>query len=459
VLVGNAVLETVVEGSSLVSYSTDSSRQKDVDGSALGGAPRDEGDVPGQPPTVRLGGRLHVPSPDPDPEHPVARQYSVVLEPLTIQSGACLACNADWNAISVARARRHIGDDVCGLSLATTPSALEPLTISPSAWILPGSMLRLLVALLPTLFSAMRSRRHLVIENLALRQQLTTLAGQRHPDLRPADRVFWILLRRSWSRWAEALAIVRPDTIARWHRAGLRIYWNWLSRRGKRSGRPPLPREVRALIRRMATENPWGAPRTPRANATWRTFLRNRRDGIAAMEFFAVPTAMFGVLHVFLVIRHGRRDVVRCSVTTSPTAAWVAQQLRETFPFESAPRLMIFDRDAIFSAGLTATTRSMLMEPTCTSYRSPWQNGVAERFVGTVRRELLDHVIVLNARHLRQLIESFVAYYNAGRTHLGVGKDSPCGRPVEQRPGVTTKVVSLPRVGGLHHHHAWRQAA
>ncbi len=245
----------------------------------------------------------------------------------------------------------------------------------------------------------------------ALRQQLATLAGRRHPDIRPADRVFWILLRRSWSRWAQALAIVEPDTVVRWHRAGFRTYWNWLSRRGKRSGRPPLPREVRALIRRMATENPWGAPRihgelqclgfdvsergvsrylrslprTPRANATWTTFLRNHRERIAAMDFFSVPTAMFRVLHVFLVILHGRRDVVRCAVTTSPTAAWV----------------------------------SMLMEPTRTSYQSPWQSGVAERFVGTVRRELLDHVIVLNERHLRQLLESFVTYCNVDRTHIG----------------------------------------
>ena len=346
-------------------------------------------------------------------------------------------------------------------------------------------MIRLLVALLPTLRAAMRSRSDLVLENLALRQQLVTLAGRRHPDIRPADRAFWILLRRFWGGWAGSLAIVEPDTVVRWHRAGFRIYWNWLSRRGERSGSPPLPREVRALIRRMATENPWGAPRihgellrlgfdvsersvsrylrslprTPRANPTWTTFLRNHRNGIAAMDFFTVPTAMFRVLHVFLVIRHGRRDVVRCAVTTSPTAAWVAQQVRETFPFESAPRFMIYDRDAIFSPALTAMIRSMLMEPTRTSYRSAWQNGVAERFVGTVRQELLDHVIVLNERHLRRLIESFVTYYNVDRTHIGVRKDSPCGRPVEQRPSATSKVVSLPRVGGLHHRYAWRQAA
>jgi len=155
--------------------------------------------------------------------------------------------------------------------------------------------------------------------------------------------------------------------------------------------------------------------------------------------------------------RHGRRDVARCAATTSPTAGWVAQQLREAFPFESAPRFMILDRDAIFSSGPTATIRSMLTEPTRTSYRSPWQNGVAERFVGTVRWELLDHVIVLNERPPRQLIESFVTCHNADRTHIGVGKDSPCGRPVEQRPGATSNVVSLSRVGGLHHRYAWRQ--
>jgi putative transposase len=207
-------------------------------------------------------------------------------------------------------------------------------------------MLRLLMALLPALRSAMRSRRDLVAENLALRQQLVTLTARRHPDIRLADRVFWILLRRCWSGWAETLTIVEPDTVVRWHRAGFRIYWNWLSRRGKRSGRPPLASEVRALIRRMATENSRGAPRihgellclgfdvsersvsrylrtlprTPRANPTWATFLRNHRNGIAAMDFFSVPTAMFRVLHVLIVVRHGRRDVVRCAFTVSPTA-------------------------------------------------------------------------------------------------------------------------------------------
>jgi transposase InsO family protein len=236
----------------------------------------------------------------------------------------------------------------------------------------------------------------------------------------------------------------------------------------------------------MATENSWGAPRihgellslgfevsersvsrclrtlprAPKAGQTWTTFLRNHRDGIAAMDFFSVPTATFRVFHVLFIIRHGRREVARCAVTTSPTAAWVAQQLRDAFPFESAPRFMIFDRGATFTDGVMATLRSMQVAPTRTSYRSPWQNGVAERFVGTVRRELLDHVIVLNEAHLRGLLDSFIGHYNLDRTHLGLGKDSPLGRPVEQpTAGPTSNVVSLPRVGGLHHRYAWRRAA
>lgn len=176
-------------------------------------------------------------------------------------------------------------------------------------------MLRLLSALVPALCSAMRSRRDLALENLALRQQLVTLVSRRRPDIRPADRFFWTLLRRLWSGWAETLAIAQPNTVVRWHRAGFRIYWNWISRRGERSGRPSLQREVRALIKRMASENPWGAPRihgellrlgfdvsertvsrylrslprTPRAGQTWSTFLRNHRHDIAAMDLFSVP--------------------------------------------------------------------------------------------------------------------------------------------------------------------------
>jgi len=164
-------------------------------------------------------------------------------------------------------------------------------------------------------------------------------------------------------------------------------------------------------------------------------------------------------LHVLFVIRHGRREVARCAVTTSPTATWVAQQLREAFPFESAPRFMVFDRDAIFTAGVPATLRSMQIEPTRTSYRSPWQNGVAERFVATARQELLEHVIALNEHHLRRLLDLFIDHYHQDRTHLALGKDSPLRRPVERRPDPTSDVIGLPRVGGLRRRYAWRRAA
>jgi len=235
----------------------------------------------------------------------------------------------------------------------------------------------------------------------------------------------------------------------------------------------------------MTSENSWGAPRlhgeflrlvfdvsersvsrylrslprTPRAGQTWTTFLRNHRDGIAAMDLFSVPTATFRVLHVVLVIRQGRRAVARCAVATNPTADRVAQQLREAFPFDLGPRFMILDRGAIFWGGVTATRRSMQIEPTRTSYRSPWQNGVAGRFVGTVRRELLDHVIVLNERHLRRLLESSIDYYQSDRTHLVLDKDTPLGRPVEPCPSAPAIVVGLPRGGGLHRRYTWHQAA
>ena len=177
------------------------------------------------------------------------------------------------------------------------------------------------------------------------------------------------------------------------------------------------------------------------------------------MDLFTVPTAAFRLLIVLVVIRHGRREVLRCAVTGHPTAAWIAQQLREAFPFESAPRYLLHDRDAAFSEEVRATLRSMGVEPVRTSFRSPWQNGVVERFISTVRHELLDHVIVLGESHLRGLLEEFIGYYHEDRTHLGIGKDTPHGRPADTRSAQSATVVSLPRVGGLHRRYAWRRAA
>ena len=199
-------------------------------------------------------------------------------------------------------------------------------------------------------------------------------------------------------------------------------------------------------------------PRGP-AGTTWKTFLTNHREVLAAMDFFTVPTVSFRLLYVLLVIHHPRRKILHANVTAHPTAAWVRQQLREAFPFEDAPRYLLMDRDSIFAAEVTQTLTAMQVCPLRTSFRSPWQNGLAERWVGSCRRELLDHVIVLNEEHLRRLLRDFLDYYHNDRTHLSLGKDPPVGRPVCAASSPSATVTSLPRIGGLHHRYEWREAA
>jgi putative transposase len=341
-------------------------------------------------------------------------------------------------------------------------------------------VLRLLGLFARAITVALRPRGHLVLENLALRQQLAVLKRKRpRPRISRTDRLFWVLLRRCWSRWADALITVKPETVVRWHRAGFRAYWRWKSRK---PGRPRIDHDVRELICRMARENPWGAPRIhaelvklgfqvsertvsrymPRAPADpnvinrWRTFLANHREGLAGMDFFTVPTVTFRVLYVFFVIHHGRRRILHVNVTDRPTAAWIIQQLREAFPFDTAPRYLIFDRDSKYSANVIALIKAAGVSPVRTSFRSPWQNGVAERWVETCRREILDHVIVANENHLRRLLRGYLDYQD--RCHLSLAKDAPKPRPVEPRPSATAKVVALPRLGGLHHRYVWRDS-
>jgi putative transposase len=181
------------------------------------------------------------------------------------------------------------------------------------------------------------------------------------------------------------------------------------------------------------------------------TFLSNHREAIAAMDFFTVPTMTFGVLYGFFVIAYGRRQVLHFNVTRYPTSAWVSQQLREAFPYDSAPRYLIFDRGSNFSDGVIETIRSLGIEPKRTGIRSPWQNGIAERFVGSCRRDLLDHVIVLNARHCKRLMTEYVRYYHDDRTHLGLDKQTPAGRKSATGTTRGAKVISMSRLGGLHH--------
>jgi transposase InsO family protein len=239
-----------------------------------------------------------------------------------------------------------------------------------------------------------------------------------------------------------------------------------------------VSRELRQLIFRMVVENPtWEAPRihgelkmlgfdisertvlrwmrkalrSPEPAKRWAAFLRNHREAIAAMDFFTVPTLTFGVLYCFFVIGHDRRRILHYNVTRHPSSEWVSQQLRETFPYDAAPKYLIFDRATNFNEEVVGTIKSFGIEPKRTSFRSPWQNGVAERFVGNCRRDMLDHVIVLNERHLKRLMSEYVHYYHDDRTHLGLKKQTPAGRSPVEKPGPSGQVISMPRLGGLHH--------
>jgi transposase InsO family protein len=239
-----------------------------------------------------------------------------------------------------------------------------------------------------------------------------------------------------------------------------------------------VSRELRELIFRMVAENKtWGAPRihgelkmlgfdisertvlrwmrkaprSPEPAKRWAAFLSNHREVIAAMDFFTVPTLTFGVLYCFFVIAHNRRHILHFNLTRHPTSAWVIQQLREAFPYDSGPRYLIFDRRANFSAEVIATIKSFVIEPKRTRFQSPWQNGVAERFVGSCRRDLLDHIIALNERHLKRLMSDYIHYYHAERTHLGLDKQTPAEREAAKNTNSDRKVVSMPRLGGLHH--------
>jgi transposase InsO family protein len=281
------------------------------------------------------------------------------------------------------------------------------------------------------------------------------------------------------------LVIVKPETVVAWHRAGFRLFWRIRSHVSNK-GRPKTDSELRRLIKQMASENPtWGAPRIhgellklgfdlsertvaryirrfsppDQGRKLWATFLRNHCEVIAAMDFFTVPTLTFRVLYCFFIIEHGRRKILHFNVTEHPTTPWIVQQLREAFPESSPYRYAILDRDAKFGKDVTDLLVSSGIKPKRISFRSPWQNGVAERWVGSCRRELLDHVIVLNEVHLRRLILDYISYYPEDRIHDSLDKDTPVMRPVSSKPQRSARLVSFLRVGGLHHRYDWKQAA
>ena len=321
-----------------------------------------------------------------------------------------------------------------------------------------------------------KPRPRLEAEILILRHQLNVLqqrTPRRRLHLRWVDRALFIWLYRRYPRILDAMSIVRPETVVRWHREGFTGHWRWKSR--SPGGRPRIAREVRELIRRKSFENSlWGAtkihgellklgiavaqstvsiymvPRRDRPLQTWETFLRNQMEGIASIDLFVVPTIAFQQLFAFLVLGHKRRQLLWFAVTRSPTAEWLARQITEAFPWDTAPKYLIRDNDRAFGAMFKARVRAMGIRDRPTSFRSPWQNGLVERLIGSARHECTDHVIVFNEDHLRRILSKYASYYNEVRSHLSLGKDAPCTGPIER----FGDIIAQPILGGLHHRYA-----
>jgi len=322
------------------------------------------------------------------------------------------------------------------------------------------------------LVGAFRSRVSLEAENTILRHQLNVLRRKspKRPTFGMLDRLVFVGLYRLAPKVLDALAVVKPETVIKWHRAGFRSYWRWKSRR--RGGRPTVAPEIRKLIREMSIANPlWGAPRIhgellklgieigqtsvakymARRRAPpsqgWRTFLRNHADGIAAMDLFVVPTISFRLLYGLLIMSHGRRQIVWCGVTAHPTAEWIANQLTEACGWEQIPSYLIRDRDGAYGEIFIRRVRSIGIRDRPTSPRSPWQNAYAERLIGSIRRECIDHIVIFGERHLRHVLLSYMTYYNGTRTHLSLNKDAPVPRAAE----TAGRILRRPILGGLHH--------
>jgi len=335
-------------------------------------------------------------------------------------------------------------------------------------------MIVLLWFVLAILAAPFKSKGRLETENAVLRHQLMVLRRkvQGRVRLTNNDRWFFVQLYRWFPSILQVLTMIRPETLVRWHRAGFCCYWRWKSR--PRGGQPQIETDLRVLIRQMSIENPlWGAPRIhgellklgfdvaqssvakymvmrrgPPSQG-WRTFLRNHASDIAAMDLFVVPTIGFDLLYGFIIVRLGRRDLVWINVTTNPTAEWIARQLTEAFPWNEAPRYLIRDRDPLYGTIVTRRLRAMGIRDKPTAPASPWQNGFVERLIGSIRRECLDHLVILSETHLRRILKTYACYYNDIRTHRSLDKDAPVYRSM-QRIGI---ISSRPILGGLHHHY------
>lgn len=338
----------------------------------------------------------------------------------------------------------------------------------------------------------LRPRESLEAEILFLRRQLALYRerGVKPRRVDAATRVMLALLSRCFD-WRSALVVVRPETLIGWHRAGFRLLWRWKSR----AGRPPIPKELRELIRRMAEENPvWGqerianelllklglrvSPRTVakympqptpsgrRGGQRWSTFLRNHARGVIACDFLIAVTSTFRVLYVLVVIEHHSRRLIHFNVTGHPTAQWTRQQLREAVGYEERYEYLLHDRDAIFSAGLDESIRRLGLRVLRSPPRSPKANSICERVIGTIRRECLDWIIPLSEGHLRQTLKAWVTHYNRGRPHTSLGPgvpDPPSNSAVRlslsrHRLDHFRSVHAKAILGGLHHEYSLARA-
>jgi len=335
-----------------------------------------------------------------------------------------------------------------------------------------SSYLRLMLFVFVSLF---RSQRRLAAEIVVLRHQVLVLKRKHRGriKLNGLDRVILTWLSRAIPAVRSAIVIVQPETLLGWHRKGFRAFWRWKS--GATVGRPPVHQELRGLIRRMAFENPlWGAPRihgellklgfrvaqstvskylgqhSRPTGQTWKTFIENHKDAIAAVDFFVVPTIGFKLLYGVAILHLKSRELVWTNATLHPTAEWIPQQLTEAFPWDEAPHHLIRDRDASYGSVFKRRLDSLGIRDHPTAPRSPWQNGYVERVIGSIRRECTDHTIIFGESHLRRTLKSYAQYYNQARTHLSLAKDSPVHRPIQSRGAISSRQ----HLGGLHHEYA-----
>ena len=318
-----------------------------------------------------------------------------------------------------------------------------------------------------------RGKHNIILENLALRQQLAVQQRSiKRPKIKNTDRIFWVWLSRIWNDWRSSLIIVKPPTVIGWHKKSFKLYWK---RKSRRVGRPNIDWELIKLIRKLQKENStWTAQRIQgelvklgldvsdntvakymrksksddSRRQRWLTFLRNHAKHIVGINFLVARTILFKSIHVFVAISHDRRKILHFAVTANPHSQWAIQQLRETFAFDETTKYVIRDNDKIFSEDLKLHIRNFGLEDTPTAPRSPWQNPICERLIGTLRRECLDHMIILNEKHLHNVPDEYINnYYNVSRTPMSLEKDSPVHRPVQ----ANGKIVSKPILGGLHH--------